>query len=479
MILKGYFFSVLYASLCLAISFLLYKLGVPKKITRKLVHILVGFEWVILYHFMGAGWHFLSVCLAFLLLLAVAHRKNLMPMISSDGDNSPGTVYYALAMSIMALLTAIVPEMLLPFGIGVFCTSLGDGFAGLVGQLISSPRNAKIYGNKTICGTLFNFVVCNITVGVFNAELGLGMQSWHIVAIAIFATELELFTGKGLDNISITLGTSLLSYLFLTVRGSENYILPVLLTPLIIVFANKKKALTTDGIIAALFVDVVITVTLGNLGFLLLLAFFLGGIITDKIKKSHKKTVQNEKSNAECRDSLQVLANSAVAAICSVLYFATGKKAFLVAFVASLAEALADTAASGIGVLSGRSFDPFRMRPCAVGESGGMSLLGTFSSFVGGLIISLIALSFGVLSLTETLIVALAAFLGAVFDSFLGSLLQAKYKCLACGAIVERKEHCETETVKHRGLAFVTNDTVNFFGTVFAATVGCVISIIL
>ena len=73
MILKGYIFGIGYALVCLMLSLLLYKLGLPKKYTRKVVHILVGFEWVILYHFMGAGVHFLAVCILFLLLLIAVY----------------------------------------------------------------------------------------------------------------------------------------------------------------------------------------------------------------------------------------------------------------------------------------------------------------------------------------------------------------------------------------------------------------------
>ena len=136
MILKGYLFSLLYGIICLALAFLLYKLGIPKKMTRKVVHIFIGFEWVILNHFLGASVHFIAVCVIFLILLIVAYRKSLMPMISSEGDNAPGTVYYAVAMTIMATVSYFVPLMMYPFGIGVFCTSFGDGLAGLVGQSI-------------------------------------------------------------------------------------------------------------------------------------------------------------------------------------------------------------------------------------------------------------------------------------------------------------------------------------------------------
>ena len=160
MIIKGYLFSIIYAVLCLALGFGLYKLRCQKAVTRKVVHILMGFEWFILYHFFGGGIHFLLVCLLFLAVLIISHYKKLLPMIESDSDNSLGTVYYAVAMSVMAAITLFVPDMLLPFGIGVICTSLGDGFAGLIGGVLSSRINGKIYGNKTIYGSIFNFLFC-------------------------------------------------------------------------------------------------------------------------------------------------------------------------------------------------------------------------------------------------------------------------------------------------------------------------------
>lgn len=479
MILQGYFYSILYAILCLAIGFGLYKLRVDKKITRKVVHILVGAEWLILYHFFGGGIHFLVVCLLFLALLFAAHRLKLMPMISSDGENSPGTVYYALAMSIMALITLLLPDMILPFGIGVFCTSLGDGFAGMMGQIMNTPKNPKIYGNKTIYGTLFNFLLCFITAGVFNRYFALGMQVWHILAIALIATELELFTGRGLDNVTVTLGASILSYFFIHFDGTENYVFPILMTPAIIAFAYKKRALTVSGIIAATVLDLAITIGLGNLGFIILLLFFAGGIIVDKIKKRHKKSKQNEQMGIEkrgdCRDHIQVLANGAVAAVCSVLYLITGKEVFVIAFVASLAEAFADTAASGIGILQGRAFDLFRMRHCTPGVSGGMSVLGTVASAIASLTISAISLLFDSIGIIAALLIAISSILGAIFDSLLGSLVQVKYRCKKCGQIVEREEHCGQATEKQSGLCFVNNDTVNLLGTLFSAILAAIL----
>ena len=481
MIIKGYILSILYAVICLALGFVLYKYGLEKKITRKIVHILVGFEWVILYHFMGGGIHFLAVCLIFLLLLIIAYRKKLMPMISSDDDNSPGTVYYAVAMSIMAIITLFVPDMILPFGIGVFCTSLGDGFAGVVGQSVTASWNRKIYGNKSLLGSLTNLLICFGVVFRFNHFFELGMAPWHCVIIALFSFEVELLSGKGLDNITITLGTSLLAYSLIHLPWITSYLVPIILTPAIIAFAYKKRALTLSGIFTAVALDIIVSVALGNFGFTVMLAFLVGGIIVDKIKKTSQKAGQNKNSDIEkrgnCRDHVQVLANGLVGLLCAILYAFTLQRVFIIAYVASFAEAFADTVASGIGYLSNSAYDIFRGKKCSPGISGGMSVLGTSSSVLGALIIGFIAFLFAKINAAELLIISLSAFLGAVFDSFLGSLVQVKYRCKKCGLILEKEEHCSEKTEKYSGLSFVNNDVVNLLSTAFSALVAAIMFI--
>ena len=144
---------------------------------------------------------------------------------------------------------------------------------------------------------------------------------------------------------------------------------------------------------------------------------------------------------------------------------------FVIAFVASLAEALADTVASGIGVLNPKAFDLFRMKHCKPGISGGMSVLGTASSLLAAMLMAGLACLFGLIDGGEFLLITASAFLGGVFDSFLGSIFQVKYRCTVCGEIVERDEHCASSTEKVSGLTFVSNDLVNLLGTLFAAAV--------
>ena len=475
MIAKGYVFGIGYALVCLLLSLIIYKFGVPKKYTRKFVHIFVGFEWYILYTFMGAGVHFLAVCLFFLVLLTVAHFKKLMPMIASEGDNSPGTVYYAVAMTGVATVGCFVPEVMLPFGIAIMCTSVGDGMAGVVGQAIISG-NPKVYKNKSLWGTVANFVFSFIAAFVLSSAYSIDLEPWHCLLIALLSVELELFTGYGFDNISITWGVTALTYCFMYYPVVNSYLLPIFISPIIIIFAMEKKALTRGGVALAVIMNIIISFTLGNIGFLILILFFVGSIVVDKIKK-RAKNANDEALKGDCRDLMQVTANGAVGCVLALFYFFTANIVFLVGFVAAFAEAFADTVASGIGIFAKRTYDPFRSinpfkpRKCQKGVSGGMSLIGTLSSLIAAFVLSAVGLLFEKFNLTLWLLASSGAFLGCVFDSFLGSLAQAKYKCVVCNKITEKNIHCGKETIYYSGLTFADNDIVNLSSGIFSALI--------
>ena len=469
MIATGYLLGFGYGVLCLLAASLLSRLGVKKAITRKLVHIFIGFEWVILYAFHGATYHFLIVCLCFLALLIVAYKKRLLQMISSDGDNAPGTVYYAVSMSLMALASLIDQRFILPFGLAVFVTSLGDGFAGLLGGLVKK-HNPTVYKQKTLVGALANFVLSTATALAFMMIFeDMGLTPTHCLVIGALSVGIELISGFGLDNIALPLFISAFTYISTAFYAeTAKYFLPIALTPLIISFVIERKNLTRGGTIAAIFLDIAVSISLGNIGFLLLLTFLVLGILTDKLKRKNTESKEEKSSH---RDASQVLANGLVPIVCAAMYFAIGERAFLLAFVAALAEALGDTAASSLGSYSKSTFDLFKFRKCEQGISGGVSLIGTLSAVIFSAIIPLIAFAFGLISPSEMIIATAIAILGVFFDSLLGSLLQAKFRCSVCGALTEKREHCGTPTELVSGIRFIRNDTVNAISTLFTAAV--------
>lgn len=473
-ILLGYIIATVYVVLVVGVSLVFYKFGLPKNYTRKIVHILVGAEWIILSELMGATYHFLIVCLAFTAILALSFFKKLLPAMSSDGENDPGTVYYGVSMSIMALITLFVGEMMVPFGIGVFCTSLGDGLAGVVGQLVKK-NNPKIYRNKSLVGTLTNFVVSFGVALVFDAVYALPLTLWHCFFIGVFSAGLELIGSYGLDNLYITIGIALLSYAFMTTSEIMLYVLPIVTAPFIAAAVIQKRALTGYGLIMAMILDFIVSVVFQNFGFLVMISFFVGAMIVDKIKrkKKYEDTITKKEGT---RDLIQVLANGLTPLVMAVLYAYTLHIAFLIAYVAAFAEAFADTVASGLGVFSKRTFDVFKMRRCECGMSGGMSLIGTVSALVASVLLSLYL---GLFNWWFVLISSSTAFLGVIFDSLLGSLVQIKFRCSECGKLTERHVHCDKPTTQVAGFAFFDNDVVNLLSGVFTAVLTVVICVIL
>ncbi len=474
MILNGYIAALLYGAACLLLSMIAFKLGVPKTYTRKIVHILVGFEWVILYHTLGVGINFVAVCLIFTVLLVITYKKSLMPMISSDSDNAPGTVYYGISMTAMAIASLFVENFVFAFGIAVFCTSIGDGLAGVIGSSIKS-NNPKIYKNKTLFGTLCAFLFSSLSAYVFSFVYGLGLGVPYALLIGAFAAGLELITDFGLDNVTLPLGTATFSYMLLYVPFAENYIAAVVLTPFIIAFALSKKVLTKRGVLAAVVLDIAVSISLGNFGFVMLLSFLLLSTAIDKLKKRKKSKGSEIEKRGEERDFVQVFANGLVPIVFALLYLFSNEFIFVIAYVASLAECFADTVASGVGVFAKSAYDPFRRRKVEIGLSGGMSLLGTLASFVAPVVFLLIARLFGVIDLKWWMILSASAFLGAVFDSFLGSVFQAKYRCSICSSVTEKEEHCDEKTTLISGFNIVTNDLVNLLSVIFTALVSMAI----
>ena len=468
MIALGYIASLSYGIFCLLIAMLAYKFGVPKRYTRKIVHILVGFEWAILYHFIGVNFHFVAVCLIFTALLILSYKKSLMPMISSDSDNAPGTVYYGISMTVMAIVSLLLENFVFAFGIAVFCTSVGDGLAGVIGSSISAC-NPKIYKNKTIIGTLSAFVFSFASAYAFSLIYEQELGITYALIVGAFAAGLELITDFGLDNITLPLGTAALSYALIYIEGTENYIVPIILTPFVIALVLGKKILTKKGVFAAVALDVIISVSLGNFGFVLLLSFLMLSVVIDKLKKHSKRQDDNITKRGDERDSVQVFANGLIPAVFAVIAFLTGHFVFVLAFNVALAECFSDTAASGLGSFAKKVYDPFRRKKLQNGLSGGMSVIGTVASLIAPFDFLTISLAFGVLNVKWWLISSVCAFLGAVFDSALGSLIQAKYRCALCNCITEREVHCNKKTEKIAGMRIITNDVVNILSVAFSS----------
>ena len=463
MIFSGYLFALLYGALVLALSALAYRLGLAKPYCRKLVHILIGGEFFLLSHFFGTSLHFFAVALIFTALLFYNYQKQLLPMIASDQENDPGTLYYGISMSILALAVHFLPDALPYFGAAVLLTSVGDGVAGIVGGSIEK-YNPRILGRKSLLGSLSMLVASTLSLVCFRPHFGIDLEG--AILLSVFATGVELLCRRGTDNLAVPL----LSFLFLlaTDLGApfSGASLGLALLPLLAVLFLGRRALTVGGCLSAVVIALCLLLTLGNFGVFFLLAYFLFAHLADRVARRHPNTVAEK---GDCRDEVQVLANGFVGALCALLYFFFGRDLFLFGVLAAFSESLGDSVASGFGSLSHRAVDIFHRRKVRVGESGGMSLVGTLAALVFSFLLSFLgALCFD-LSLAGAAVCALFAFLGTVVDSALGALVQAKRICTVCGAVTERRDHCGAPTLPFCGFEWISNDFVNLFSTLFSA----------
>ncbi|WP_243665763.1 DUF92 domain-containing protein [Vulcanisaeta sp. JCM 16159] len=147
---------------------------------------------------------------------------------------------------------------------------------------------------------------------------------------------------------------------------------------------------------------------------------------------------------------------------------------FSTAAVTGIAYSNADTWASELGVLS-KSRPRLITRPWITvdpGVSGGVTLLGELSSFLGSSTIALTYLgiqyllkSLGYINSVNTwltVIVLVLGYLGEVLDSIFGALFQPKYRCPRCGVMTDREVHvCGERTVRIMGSYDLENEDVN------------------
>ena len=174
------------------------------------------------------------------------------------------------------------------------------------------------------------------------------------------------------------------------------------------------------------------------------LTLFLLAFAATRFRRGSKESIGTAESKRG-RSSAQVTANLGVAtwaAILTTTHPITG----LVAMVAALAEAAADTVSSELGqVLGGEPLLVTTGKFVPRGTDGGVTMAGTLSGALAAAILVLVAAITLHLDGIEAAIAWTAAFLGLFADSYLGA------------------------TLEQRG--WLSNDAVNFLSTLVAALI--------
>lgn len=189
--------------------------------------------------------------------------------------------------------------------------------------------------------------------------------------------------------------------------------------------AYKLGMVSPRGAAGGLLVGAPVYACLGPRGFALLFVFVAAGSALTRLGYGRKKRAGGAQERGGRRGARNALANAGVPVLCAVLYALDVSDALSAAYVAAVGAALADTTESEVGQLSRR---PPRLitnlRKAPPGTDGAVSLRGTLAGVAAAVLMAGLGWVLGLVGgPADAALVAAAAFLGTVADSFVGARL--------------------------------------------------------
>jgi uncharacterized protein (TIGR00297 family) len=201
--------------------------------------------------------------------------------------------------------------------------------------------------------------------------------------------------------------------------------------------------------------------------------FICSAIITT-IKRRFAPGKQYDTEGDAPRNWKQAATNMGVPVFLIMTERLTNQCSLTFAAFAALACATADTWSSEIGVLS-RTSPVFIVSRKKVqpGVSGGVTILGTFCSIIGSLIIAFVYYCYYE-RIAETTCILILGFTGGLIDSLIGELFQAKY-------LSPTREYTDQESSGNlvKGFRIVTNNAVNLLAVALTAAIAYLLQYLL
>ena len=211
--LIGIIASYAFIIVVIIVAKLFEKIG--KEASRKFIHIALCNWWFIaMYFFTNAVWASI-VPLSFVIINYISYKKNIISVMERDNQDGLGTVYYAISLFVLAIISFGVLNNPLIGLAGSLVMGYGDGLAAILGRKISSKEFKVGNGKKTIVGLATKFIITFIILAIFLID----MQFWYIKAIiaSIIITIVEAVSVKGTDNLTVPIITSGILYLLMCI----------------------------------------------------------------------------------------------------------------------------------------------------------------------------------------------------------------------------------------------------------------------
>lgn len=171
---------------------------------RKFIHIGVANWWLIAIYLMGNSWIFFIPPIAFIGINYASYRFDLIKSMERNekSKNDLGTVYYAISLFVVALISYVVTKSFMLGTIPILVMGYGDGLSAVIGKQFGKK---KLMNNKTVVGTVTMFLTSFIVI-VLIANFGLHVA----LGLAVVASVIELVSPRGFDNLTVPIGLALL-----------------------------------------------------------------------------------------------------------------------------------------------------------------------------------------------------------------------------------------------------------------------------
>ena len=201
----GIVLSYAFIAIIIILAKLFEKLG--KEASRKFIHIMLCNWWFIaMYFFDHVIWAAL-VPASFVVINWISYKKDLIKVMERDDKQKEGlgTVYYAISLLILAIITFGVinkPEIGL---IGILVMGYGDGLAAVIGKYIKSKEYHIGNTTKTLAGSVTMLLITFIILSIYFMIIGKTNGILLALAISMAAMVVEAISIKGTDNLTVPL----------------------------------------------------------------------------------------------------------------------------------------------------------------------------------------------------------------------------------------------------------------------------------
>ena len=125
-----------------------------------------------------------------------------------------GTVYYAISILLVTIFSYLQSNPMIGTT-GMLIMGYGDGFAAIFGKKVKSKEYKILGTTKSIAGSATMFVFSLVISCVVFYMIGIEYFILKALLTAVIATLLEAVSVKGLDNITVPIMVTVMTYLFI------------------------------------------------------------------------------------------------------------------------------------------------------------------------------------------------------------------------------------------------------------------------